>query len=231
MYYEEDLYLILSALTSLIPSLLLSVAAYVLTALALYKLSQRRGLGKPWLAWIPVANVWLIGSLSDQYQYLVKGRNKSRRKYLLILDILILVLSLTVLVLFGVMMAAAVLGGSESEILANIMGPTMAMLGVCVPLMGVAIAEIIIRYMALYDIYRSMDPDNSTLFLVLSILIPVTEPFFLFFSRNKDKGMPPRKQPEPVFIPSYVCDQGNPEQNARYDSSPNSWTPNDKDYL
>jgi len=36
------------------------------------------------------------------------------------------------------------------------------------------------------------------IFLVLSILFPVTQGFFLFFIRNKDEGMPPRKQ-EPVY--------------------------------
>jgi hypothetical protein len=36
------------------------------------------------------------------------------------------------------------------------------------------------------------------MFLVLSILFQVTEPFFLFLNRNKDLGMPPRKQ-QPVY--------------------------------
>ena len=54
--------------------------------------------------------------------------------------------------------------------------------------------------MALYDVYRSMDPSNSVLFLVLSILFGVTEPFFLFFNRNKDLGMPPRRE-DPIREP------------------------------
>ena len=58
-----------------------------------------------------------------------------------------------------------------------------------------SIAYAVFRYMALYDIYKSLDPENCVLFLVLSILFGVTEPFFLFFSREKDGGMPPRKQP------------------------------------
>ena len=65
----------------------------------------------------------------------------------------------------------------------------------CLPLIGISIAYAVFRYMALYDIYKSLDPANCVLFLVLSILFGVTEPFFLFFSRNKDDGMPPRKQP------------------------------------
>ena len=45
---------------------LLAVASYVLTALALYTVARRRGLKNPWLAWIPVASAWIVGSLSDQ---------------------------------------------------------------------------------------------------------------------------------------------------------------------
>ena len=52
----------------------------------------------------------------------------------------------------------------------------------------------VIRYMALYDVYMSMDPSNGVLFLVLSIFFPITEPFFLLLNRDKDKGMPPRRQ-------------------------------------
>ena len=38
-------------------------------------------------------------------------------------------------------------------------------------------------------------------YVVLSILFGITEPFFLFFNRNKDKGMPPRKDD---FVNIYI---------------------------
>ena len=214
-YFEEDLYLIISALTSTIPSLMLSIVSYVLTALALYTIAQRRGIHKPWLAWIPVANSWILGSLSDQYQYLVKGQNKSKRKVLLILNIVIIALTMAIMVLFGVMIVGAVLSGSESAMMTSIMGPAVGILGLCVPLMGVAIAAMIVQYMALYDIYRSTDPSNSTLFLILSVLVSITQPFFLFFSRNKDLGMPPKKQQEPVYLPNHDPNQDPWQSNSR----------------
>ena len=58
---------------------------------------------------------------------------------------------------------------------------------------GVAVAKAIIYYMAMYDLYTSCAPENNGLFLALSIIIKVTEPFFIFFNRNNDKGMPPRR--------------------------------------
>ena len=80
-YLGSGLWLILQALFGM-PTLL-AIASYVLTALALYTIARRRGLRNPWLAWIPVANSWLLGSLSDQYRYVVKGEHKSKRIILL----------------------------------------------------------------------------------------------------------------------------------------------------
>lgn len=195
---------ILSALFSGIPSTLLSIAAYVLTALALYTVAQRRGLNRPWLAWIPVVNCWIIGSLSDQYRYVVKNEIRSKRKVLLTLNILTSAFGFAMAVIAIVMAVGAVsgamYGASEEAMLETVMGPVVGILGLCLPLAGVAIAFAVVRYMALYDIYKSMDPSNCVLFLVLSILIGITEPFFLFFNRNKDGGMPPRRQ-ESAYVP------------------------------
>ena len=66
--------------------------------------------------------------------------------------------------------------------------------GFALPLAVAAVAAAVIRFIALYDLYRSLEPDNAVLFLVLSILFSITEPFFLFFNRDKDVGMPPRRE-------------------------------------
>lgn len=181
-----------------VPYTLLGIAGYVLTALALYTISQRRGIHKPWLAWIPVVNCWLLGSLSDQYQYVVNGANKSKRKFLLGLSIVNIVLGVAIGIMSVVMVVKTVFAisdyANDEAIVRAILGPTMSVLGLCIPLLGVSIAYAIIRYMALYDVYKSLDPSNCVLFLVLSILFGFLEPFFLFFSREKDLGMPPRRR-------------------------------------
>lgn len=199
---------------------LLSLASYVLTALALYTIAQRRGIHKPWLAWIPVVNCWLLGSLSDQYQYVVKGENKSKRKFLLGLSIANVVLGITICVTSVVMVVKAIFGlsdyASDEAVISAILGPTMTILGLCIPLLGVSIAYAIIRYMVLYDIYKSLDPSNCVLFLVLSILFSVTEPFFLFFNRNKDLGMPPRRQSPPYVAVQAPQEPGSEDENKDY---------------
>ena len=137
---------------------------------------------------MPLVNVWLLGSLSDQYQYVVKRKNTSRRKWLLVLNLLTPVLC-GLVTGFGL---SALLDGDyygidwEDGIMA---------LGFALPMAAVAVASAVIRFIALYDVFRSLDPDNAVLFVVLSILVGITEPFFLFFNRDKDAGMPPRREP------------------------------------
>ena len=218
--FDEDLVMgVATGLMTGIPSVLFGIAAYVLTALALYSIARRRGLNKPWLAWIPVVNCWILGSLSDQYRYVVKGENKSKRKVLLILRLLSLIIGVMIMILVTVLLVQVFSGLSggvtEARMMQMVMGPAVGILGLCLPLCGLGIAYAIIRYMALYDLYKSMDPNNCVVFLVLSILLRVTEPFFLFFSRDKDLGMPPRRQ-DPTF-------QAPPQQEP--------WETNEKDYL
>ncbi len=190
-YYENEIWMLISGLLGSIPTVTFSLASYVLTAWAVYTIAQRRGLRSPWMAWIPVVNCWLLGSISDQYRYVVRGEVRSKRKWLLGLKILTSVFSMVILGLVISMVGTAIFQNHFRP--ESLIGPLLSILGLCLPLAAGAIAFAVIRYMVLYDLYKSLDPDNSVMFLVLSIVFGITEPFFLFFNRNKDKGMPPRK--------------------------------------
>lgn len=208
--FEEMMGMSLFAtMLSEIPSMLINLAVYVLTALALHTIAKRRGIKNPWLAWIPIANVWLLGCISDQYRYVACGETKNRRKVLLGMQIAMQVISIAVLVLcFSVLFSILSVGldaldsmseSMASEMLAAILGPVAGMLLLCLPLLVVAIIYLVFYYIALHDIYKSCDPGNATLYLVLSILFNITLPIFLMICRDKDNGMPARQQEQPVF--------------------------------
>ena len=63
---------------------------------------------------------------------------------------------------------------------------------------GVTIAYLLIFSFVLYDVYTSCTNRNNVLFLVLSLIFRVLEPVFFFVCRNKEEGMPPRRD-EPAF--------------------------------
>lgn len=189
--------------------LVLTVAVFVMRALALYRIAQRRGLSNAWLAWVPVANAWLLGSISDQYRYLVRGENTYRRRTLLWLNVAnsagVAVMVSALLIALGKAIASGA-GGNQSQIMAAILGPVMTMLGVAILLMIVSIIYTVFYFIALSDVFRSCDPANATVFLVLSILgslasgfisyTALLEPIFLLVTHSRDLGMPPRK-PDP----------------------------------
>lgn len=178
--------------------MILSMVTYVLTALSLYTIAQNRCIPHPWLAWVPAVNIWLLGSVSDQYQYVGRGQVKSRRKLLLTLNI-VLALSAAVLAcmfLSGFFSAIkqAILGAGEDALLESLLDHLFYTGGGFLLMVPVWIVKKVFEFMALYDVYRSSEPQNAQMYLVMSILIPVTGAFFLFICRNKEQGMPPRQQ-------------------------------------
>lgn len=234
---------------------LVGLVGFVLGAIALYSLAKRRGIRHAWLAWIPIGNLWILGSLSDQYQYVSQKAVRNKRKAMLALSLIQLVLGL---IMSGLIIGSvfSLVGGafnsySDEQMFESLMGPVLGFIFLTLPVSGIAIALMIIRFMALYNVYRSCAPENAVMFLVLSIIVRVTEPFFLFFNRQSDKGMVARQPQNPTCqAPSYMNAPENggswsePQQNNDYsayqtpeqprqnpEGSPEPWTqkPEDQD--
>lgn len=163
---------------------LFGIAAYVLRSLGVYTIAQRRGIKRSWFAWMPVLDQYLLGCVSDQYQYVVKGRVKNKRKALLVLNIILWACVIAIYVLLGVMLVQAFtlesLPSVDHTDLFSILGPTTAMMGISLVMSGISIAVMVIRYIALYDLFYSCDPDSSIAYLLLSIFLSVAQPLFLF---------------------------------------------------
>lgn len=184
----------------------LGIAMYILQALGLYTLAQRRGIKHPWMAWLPVTNMWILGSIADQYRYVAHGQIRNRRKVLLGLLIAIMVLWLVFFCVYiGLFVNMAVQIPqfqymAEAQIM-RYLGTSMLWLLVVLLLCWiVAVIAAVFQYICLYDLYASCCPDHKVLFLVLSILVNVTMPFFVFACRKKDGGMPPRRDEIPPVL-------------------------------
>ena len=170
-----------------------SLVMYVLNAVGLYRIAKRRGIHHAWLAWVPIGCNWLLGSISDHYQYVAKQKVTSKRKILLILSLCLIV---CLFVLAGGVVAIVVAAGSSMN--ASIALGVVLLLIAYLGMMGLAIAITVFCYIAYYDLFRSCKPGNAVLFLVLSILFNVTLAFFVFFSSKSDEGMPERRPRDPA---------------------------------
>ena len=202
------------------------IASYVLSSLGTYTIAKRRELKNPWMAWVPMLNLWILGSISDQYRYVTQGKHTNKRKWLIGLDIAYLVVFFVSYIgmIVSVVMEELSYGRVDEESL--IVSVLLGFLGMMVA-MGVGIAMYIVRYMALYDLYKSCKPDNAVLFLVLSILVNVTEPFFIFACRNQDGGMPPRRPRPAAYIPEQY---GYQPQQSPYQPQQSPYQPQQSPY-
>lgn len=224
---------------------MMSIAAYVLLALGLYTIAKRRDIKNPWLAWVPLANVWILGCISDQYQFVVNGRQKGKRKALLIMSILMFILMIVIIAC-----AAGVfinvfsqmdnhLGALNEDMflddpsyMTEAIGPMLGMIGAVFIMMGIAIALVIVEYMAYYDLFASCEPNNKALYLTLGIVgsffgLPLLA-VFVFICRNKDLGMPPRRDqiPQPNDWQPPQANEWNPNYNVGWQpAQPNNWQP------
>ena len=215
MSYEQ-MYMMEDALESVVSvssfGTMVTVASYVFTALALYTIAQRREIKKAWLAWVPLLNMWILGSISDQYRYVVKNEVRSKRKVLLTVSILQFVATTAAIVKVIASVVMAVTGMAQSIHETELIRLILSSLAFFIPVAILAILSLVFRILALYDVFTSCDPANNILYLILS-LIPyistVTQPLFLFLCREKDGGMPPRRQsPEAYQEPAdYHYDQ------------------------
>lgn len=209
-------------------STILGLVAYVLQALALYTIAKRRGIKKPWLAWVPLVNVWILGSISDQYRFVTKREVKNRRKILLGLNIAQLVI---IFVMFAVLVwliidlayvsgdvLDGIFSGAEFDGQDFLIDPMVQnlkqVIGIVllsIPLAGCAVTSAVYYWMSMYDVFRSCDPSNSVVFLVVSIVggmfVEGIESVFLLVDQNKDLGMPPRKA---ETVPAVEPDQDEP---------------------
>ena len=174
------------------------VVMYVFRAVGLQTVAKRRGIRHSWLAWIPVVNLWILGSISDRYQYVTKGKSHSARKVLLGLGIVNACVSAVpayvgicnaLIPRFQAPAASIPFSIVSSKLSASGLAPLCSIAGVVI-----AIVLAVCSYIALYRYYASCAPKFAAVKLVLSVLCPFTAPFFIFFSRKKDLGMCPQAE-------------------------------------
>lgn len=136
---------------------------YILFALALVQIARNRQVRAPWLAWIPVANLYTLGACADderggvRYAVLCPG-------------------------LLGgavICMAAAYFRGGEDVFAA---GPLLVAIA-----LGLAAAALVLAYIALNWVYRSVSRSPTAL-TVLSVIFGFLIPIFLFVLRNRLSG-------------------------------------------
>ena len=175
-------------------SFLLSLAIYVIVAITMYKIAKRRSVDKPWMAWVPVGQLCLLGAISDHYQFAVRRNHSHNRKTLFWLQLVAIAL-----LVFAMILIANIANLSQ-RIDAGVLDSSSLQQRIVIGLKGLVVLGLLLlvtsallvgfEYAALYDLFRSCDPANSLLYLLLSIFVSITMPVFLLVVYDKDEGLP-----------------------------------------
>ncbi len=150
-------------------AVLVGIAFYVFYSLMFYKLAQKRGVEHAWLAWIPYANLYLIGQIAGPMNLLGKIRIEKPGLVLLLAPLAVWAACL-ILGVFALIPFLGILFGFISSIVGFVGSIAVFAFHLCV----------------LYRIYSPYLPKNTVLVYTLVSIISVTVPFFVFSILKKE---------------------------------------------
>ncbi len=174
-----------AAETVLLLNLILNIIPFLLTAIGYFCIARRRKIRRAWLSFVPVVNLWVLGAISDQFQQRLHGKTRRLRVWLPVAGVAAMAL---IAGFFAGMMAMLTALEGDFESAQGAAGIIMAIMVVSLLTVGVFTAFKAFRFVVLFDLYRSSLVRHSLIFLLLSIFSAVTEPFLIFYCRNKDYG-------------------------------------------
>ena len=177
-------------------SAVIGIAIYLLESISVYKMAKSAQIKNPWLAFIPVANDWVFGTLAEKYKK--KNGTKSAR-FGIILPVLegIVLIETIALTIFTVISIKEITGYALDAVNTSAeMAPEqfMSLIPVIIlyfALMAVAIAYAVVFFIALWRVYYSFDKSNATLYIVLSVIFTISVPIILFIIRNRKPEFDP----------------------------------------
>lgn len=173
--------------------LLLSLATWVFYSLGLYKLAKNQGMNNAWLAWIPIGNYYILGSVAKEAPFI--------KKHIPRLDIIMPIAAVVLILLSWALSFSQIFHafqGFDSMYWGGDYNPFnltfFASLGL-VPVSFVFSAFLIFVYYHLFKLYA---PNDAVLYTIISALGFAF--IFIFIIRNKKPVIPDvnnEPQPEP----------------------------------
>ncbi len=217
---------------------LFGLAVYILNAVAFYALAKNRGYNRPWLAWIPIASDYLKGAIADDINYR-NGKSSKLRVWLLIASI---VAKVGVSVygvfqsLYSINMMRSLFGsmgnmGGYAQFFNQSTELSLILSLVSLLFSALTIGYAVFYYITMYRVFMDYVPTNAVLFLVLSIIFNIVEPFLALSIRNKPAisiygAQNPQWRPAPAPAQPY---NNPPYPGQGYTTPPVSNTPQQSD--
>ncbi len=197
---------------------LIAIFTYVGTAYGLMCIAQSCGLRQPWLAWVPFANIYLLGAVGDHYMTRNERRETKQRILLLVLYIVLSVVgTINICIMFSgffrffdnagidfwrlmldsdyedemeILFTEYFSGMTEAGVRDTLVELLATTLGPLLFTLPISIVYIVFYYIALHRVYKLMDPSNSTVYTVLSIFFSLAIPIVFLLIAKKNPVYP-----------------------------------------
>ena len=183
----------------------LGIANYVLTSLSLHKIAERRQIKNPWLAWLPYANYWIIGSIADDYDARL-GHNRKWRVIMLSMSLSFVGAFMVSYIGIFVSLVSIAIQSAEHEPEPGVLIATILPLYLLLILaMIVAMALQACHTVCLFKIYESTVPEKAVKYFLLSLLVPFASAFCLYKCREQgysNAPVQPYAYAQPTAVPA-----------------------------
>lgn len=215
--YSDDFFAVFALVYFVILAIALTfgIVSYVLRSISLFKIGKRRGVRLYGLAWVPVASSWVSGSIADIHDRKL-GRDYKWRHFLLWSSVIVFVCAVAVISIYADLIVKMI---AIADYLTEAQMDNMAIKYVSRLIPFAIVASLIsavttvFMYICMYKFFESCRPRFTMLYLILSIIIPVTHPFFVFACRNWDDGVKLGTAPEQPRIP----EEAQPPEQSPFD--------------
>ncbi len=168
----------------------IGIVNYILTSLSLYRIADRRQIVNPWLAWLPFACNWIVGSIADDYD----ERNGIKRKWrvaLLTLSLLavagfIAAYAVMFIILFSMALNSDSAEFTSGEALVIIIPFYIFFFAAIIAAVALGFCQAI----CIYKIFESTVPEKSLKYMLLYLMVPLAGGICLFKCRDKGYSKP-----------------------------------------
>lgn len=147
--------------------LAVGIANYVMTSLALYTLAKRRGIRSAGLAWVPVANYWIIGGLANKID---ENRGIARRWNTTLLTLALVSVGGVIIAYVALIAAGVLYAFIAIDSLLPLILPFYVLL---ILAMVVAVALSICSAICIFKIFESTLPEKAVKYLLCYLLVPL----------------------------------------------------------
>ncbi len=189
-------------------SAMVSLLFYIFQSIGLFKMSKTLSFAHPWMAWVPIFNIYTFGKIGSRY---VKQNGRSSANFggwltgLYIAQLITAIGCIASIIPFILTVFEMESTGTDIRPDNTVIVATLVLIISAFAVFIISIAYLVVYYIALWRVYAVFSNENATVFLIISILFNVATPFIIFAIRNNEPviGNPfpilPNEEEQPIY--------------------------------